>query len=114
MTLVSRDLNFCAAILDLLLWLLLLAAARKERQLLMLSGGLGIEFAGDAIGHGLRSIGTQIRTAHLQISDALLFTGGILIPVTFLCCLYLWWRAFHLAPCAAPNAAAAQNNGPWK
>ena len=46
----TRDLNFCSAILDLALWALLIAAREKDHRLLLLSGGLGIQFTGEAIG----------------------------------------------------------------
>src|ERR1035437_9306522 len=58
MTLWARDLDFCAAVLDLVLWALLLSSKGRDYRLLMLSGALGIQFAGDAIGAALRSIGS--------------------------------------------------------
>src|SRR5262249_8437331 len=45
-----RDVHFCSAILDLLLWTLLMTRPSVDRVLLLLSGGLGIKFAGEAIG----------------------------------------------------------------
>ena len=59
MTLVSRDLSFSAVILDLLLWMLLIAARRKDRQLLMLSGALGIQTHGS--GHRAVRAATRAR-----------------------------------------------------
>src|ERR1700757_680075 len=46
----NRDLNFTAAVLDLALWALLIAQRQTDHRILLLSGGLGIQFAGDAIG----------------------------------------------------------------
>ena len=54
MTLWVRDITFAAAILDFAVWALLLATRFKDAQLLLLTGGLGIQFAGDAIGESLR------------------------------------------------------------
>src|ERR1700730_18191023 len=44
-----RELNFCAAILDLGLWAMLIASRKKDHRILMLSGALGIQFTGEAI-----------------------------------------------------------------
>src|ERR1039457_7197898 len=38
----TRDLNFCAAILDLALWTLLIASREGDHRLLLLTGALGI------------------------------------------------------------------------
>src|ERR1035437_1262139 len=50
MTRWTRDLNFCAAILDLGLWALLIGSRQKEYKLLLITGALGVQFAGGAIG----------------------------------------------------------------
>jgi hypothetical protein len=90
MTSWSRDLNFAAAILDLLLWTVLIASRRKDRILLMISGGLGIKFTGAAIGYSLSLIpGASNRMA--------IFIGGIIKVITYLVCLYVWWEAFRRA-----------------
>src|SRR5438445_11818985 len=52
----TRDLNFLAAILDLGLWAALIGAHKKDYRLLMISGALGIQFTGVAIGQALRDI----------------------------------------------------------
>lgn len=91
MTLVSRDLSFVAVILDLLLWMLLIAARRKDRQLLMLSGALGIQFTGAAIGQSLRQLARGARNFPLAV------TGSMLVVVSNLICLYVWWQAFRAA-----------------
>ena len=53
MTLVSRDLNICAVILDLILWSLLVTARRPNRRLMLLSGGLGLQLTGAIMGEQL-------------------------------------------------------------
>jgi len=93
MTLVSRDLSFTAAILDLLLWFLLIASKRKDYQLLMLSGGLGIQFAGDALGQSIRHLAMEV----LGRSRPVALAGGILVAVANLLCFYIWWQAFRPA-----------------
>jgi len=92
----ARDLNFGAAILDMFLWAMLITRGRKE--LLMLSGGLGIMFTGEAIGE-------SIRTFSSAASPALSLVGSILILVTNLAFLYVWWQTFR-APRAVVVVAA--------
>ena len=91
MTLVSRDLSFSAVILDLLLWMLLIASRRKDRQLLMLSGALGIQFTGAAIGQSVRQFARGARNLPLAV------TGSMLVVISNLICLYVWWQAFRSA-----------------
>ena len=87
MTRLTRDLNFCAAILDLGLWALLIGSRKKDYKLLLVTGGLGIQFAGGAIGQSLRDMSPAIVTA---ASD---FT-----VITSLARVYIWWRAFRGKP----------------
>lgn len=89
MTLVSRDLNICAVILDLILWSLLAAARRPNRRLMLLSGGLGLQLTGAIMGAQLR---------HLSLS--LFLTGSLLEVATGFLGLYIWWRALRPAPAA--------------
>lgn len=87
MTLVSRDLNICAVILDVILWSLLVTARRPDRRLLLLSGGLGLQLTGAIMGESLR---------HLSHS---LFGEGTLVEVgTGFLGLFIWWRALRTAP----------------
>lgn len=85
----TRDLNFCSVILDLALWALLLSAKKKDYSLLLVSGGLGIRFTGEAIGQSLRDLSLQ------RHSHALSYTGSLLITVVDLLCLFAWWQAFR-------------------
>jgi protein-S-isoprenylcysteine O-methyltransferase Ste14 len=79
-----RNLNFCAAILDLGLWALLIGAPRKNYTLLMVSGALGIQFTGGAIGQAVR-----------QLSHSSVEVTAYFMPVSTLICLYILWRAFR-------------------
>jgi hypothetical protein len=99
MTLISRDLSFAAVILDLVLWMLLIASRRKDRQLLMLSGALGIQFTGAAIGQSVRQVARGARNLPLAVA------GSMLVVVSNLICLYVWWQAFRSA--AAEEDAVA-------
>jgi hypothetical protein len=83
----TRNMNFCAALLDLGLWALLIGARTKDYKLLMISGALGIQFTGGAIGQSLR-----------QLSHSLTLFTACLITLTYLTCLYIWWQAFRDRP----------------
>lgn len=87
MTLWSRDMDFSTAILDLALWAMLVAWRHKDTQLLLLSGGLGIVFTGEAIGQSLRSL----LPATVIPGDAVLLTANLVG-------MYVWWHALKTAP----------------
>ena len=80
-----RNLNFSAAILDLGLWALLIGATRKDYRLLMVSGALGIQFTGGAIGQAVR-----------QISHSSAQVTGYFISLSNLICLFIFWQAFRM------------------
>jgi hypothetical protein len=85
MTLWVRDMAFAAAILDLAVWTLLLASRHKDTQLLLLTGGLGIQFAGDAIGESLRSL----------FKSSAISPGDIVEVLTSLATYWIWWQALR-------------------
>jgi hypothetical protein len=103
MTLISRDLSFAAAILDLILWTLLIAAKRRDHQLLLLSGALGIQFAGAAMGQSLRYLAVQMLNRNRGVALA----GGILVALSNLACFFVWWQALR-QPSRSEAAAAAR------
>ena len=83
MTLVSRDLNFGAVLLNFLLWVSLLRGKRSN-PMLGLASALGIEMAGGAIGHSLRSL-----------SSYTVFPGNMIIIGSHLLCFFLCWRVLN-------------------
>jgi hypothetical protein len=85
----TRDLTFFSAFLDLALWGLLLASRVRDNRLLLVSGGLGIQFTGEAIGESLRSMAVQHR------SHALSFAGSFVTTIVDLTSLYIIWQAFR-------------------
>jgi hypothetical protein len=97
----TRDLTFSSAILDLALWGLLLASRVRDLQLLMVSGALGMQFTGEAIGESLRSM------AVLHRSHALSFAGSFVTTVVDLAALYIIWQAFRNSKTAPPIKRAA-------
>ncbi len=86
MTAVTRDLSFGSVVLTLALWSLLISSPKKDRELLMLAGGLGLQFTGEAIGQSLRQI-----SRHRPV---ILFFGNLLMAVAHLMRLYVWMEAF--------------------
>jgi hypothetical protein len=88
----TRDLKFCATILDLALWSLLFVQRRKDYRLLLLSGALGIELTGAAIGHSLRSLAIPQHIGWLSMF------GAKVVVISSLIRVYLWARAFRSAP----------------
>jgi len=95
----TRDLNVGTTVLDLALWTLLLAQRQKDSRLLLLSGALGIQFTGAAIGHSLRSLATRQHPWPSLI-------GGKLVLITVIIRVYLWARAFRTAPQPAGSGLA--------
>ncbi len=91
MTLVSRDLNIAAVLLDLVLWSLLVTSRRPDRTLLLLSGGLGIQASGSIMSGAL-----------VRLSRETFLAGSLLGVITGLLGLYIWWRAFRTSPVARP------------
>jgi hypothetical protein len=85
----TRDLNFCSAILDLLLWMLLIASRTRDRQVLLLSGALGIKFAGEAIGESVRQLAIRSRSHPLSL------TGNAIIMLANIFFLYVWWQGLR-------------------
>ncbi len=89
MALWTRDLNFFSEILDLGLWALLLSTRRRDSRLLLVTGGLGIQFTGEAIGDSLRSMAAQRRSIPLS------FTGSCAGTLADLAALYIFWQALR-------------------
>jgi len=89
MTTIVRNLSFCAVILNLALWLALVRRKPPDRELFLLSGGLGLQMAGDAIGYSLRQIAFQ------ESSRTLSTLGNIVAVFAHLLCLSVWLRAFR-------------------
>jgi hypothetical protein len=95
MTAWTSNLNFCAAILDLGLWAMLIGSRVKDPRLLMFSGALGILFTGAAISGSISNL------AVARHSSALTFTGGLVNITSNLTFLYVWWQALRIREAAA-------------
>lgn len=92
MTEVTRDLSFGSVGLTLLLWLMLISSQRKDRQLLMLTAGLGLLFTGEAIGQSLRQMGSR---GHSEVTK---LAGNLILSSAHLLRLYVWCMAFRRTP----------------
>jgi hypothetical protein len=88
-TLWTRDLNFVSEIFDLGLWGLLLSTRARDRRLLLVTGGLGVQFTGEAIGESIRSIAAG---SH---SNPLSYVGSFFYTLADLASLYILWRCFQ-------------------
>lgn len=88
-----RDMSLCAIILDLGLWGVLIGAREKDFKLLMVTGALGIQFTGNAIGDCMRLISHSIAVGTAT---------AYFIVFANLTCSYIWWRAFRM-PDARPR-----------
>lgn len=93
MTLWVRDIAFATALVDLVVWTLLIAVRYKDSQLLLLTGGLGIEFAGIAIGESLRLLFRHFSP----------IPGDLVEAATSLAAYWIWWKALRSVP--VPKAA---------
>jgi len=89
MTLWTRDLNFGAAILDVGLWSLLIATHQGEHRLLLVSGALGMQFTGEAMGESIRNLSLA------QMNQTVSLTGSVVVMLADLACLYVWWQTFR-------------------
>lgn len=98
----TRDLNFCAAVLDLALWALLIASGKKDSRVLLLSGGLGIQFAGQALGESVRQLSIMNR------SHTIALIGSTLVVVSEILRSYIWWQVFRKPPAATDSSPPAR------
>jgi len=95
MTRWTRELNFYGAILDLGLWALLIGSRKKDYKLLLVTGALGIQFTGGAIGQSIR-----------DMSPNLVAVASDLVMVTNFARLYIWYQAFRTKPQPSPPAVS--------
>jgi hypothetical protein len=94
----TRDLNFGSAIIDMALWVILVGSRTKDRQLMVVSGGLGIQFAGGALGGAIRNIVVAVYRGPTPAARMFLLVGDSLIMLANLACLLLLRRAFRPQP----------------
>ena len=94
-------LNFGAAIMNLVLWGVLLADRKRDPQLTIVSVGLGVVVTGAAISYGLKVY---------LVSSAAVFIPNMFIMLTQLAGWSIWCRAFRTAPVRRPALDPAPGN----
>ncbi len=95
MTSIGRDVNFAAAILDLVLWTMLVMRRERDRTILLLSGGLGVQFTAEAIGQSIRSLAVSTFGGPTPGAHAMAFGGNLIIMLANLWCLWIWRQALR-------------------
>lgn len=103
MTRVVRDLSFSSAVVNLLLWFALISARQRDTRRLLITGGLGLQMTGEAIGQSIRQ---------LSRSPVAVMGGNIIIVVTHFICLYIWWQAIRnsLSPAEKRRREVAEHS----
>lgn len=97
----DRNLSFGSAVLNLLLWTRLMVFRKRDRQVLLISSGLGLQMAGQAIGMSL-----------ISMSPALWSIGSTIAVFSSFLCSYVWWRALRQMPVPAVSGEGASQIGP--
>lgn len=84
----SRNLSFATVVLTVALWLAMVKNRTRDVQLFLVTGGLGLNMAGEAIAQSLLRISGD--------ETGFLFHAGNIIGITsHLLCLLIWWKAFR-------------------
>lgn len=94
---VIRNLSFSSALANMILWLIMIASEKKDNRLLMITGALGIQMTGDAIGQSLI----------MQKTETIARIGQYVAVITHFICLYVWWQAFQVTDKRTPSTASA-------
>ena len=94
----TRDLSVCATVLDLGLWMILIASRKSDRALMLICGALGMQFTAEAIGEAIVTLSAA------PMSRALALLGAVVAVAGNLICLYVWWQTFR----SLPRPAAAR------
>ncbi len=84
LTRVCRNLSFANAVLNLVLWFALIRERSRDPRLFIVSGGLGLNMAGEAIGQSL-----------LSMSRSTVVAGNLIAVSSHLLCLVIWWKTFR-------------------
>jgi hypothetical protein len=80
-----RNVSVIAMILNVVLWGLLLTNRPAPRGLMLLSAGVGVQMAGDAIGHSVR-----LFTLYFGKNLLIAGTGNVIFVLSHLLCLGIW------------------------
>ncbi|MBI3664860.1 MAG: hypothetical protein HY236_01310 [Acidobacteria bacterium] len=100
MTEVGRDYYFAAVLLNAVLWCMLVRVNHEDRQLYLITSGLGLQLSGAAIAHALRLSGKFV-----YLADSFLLW-------TYLASLYIWYYTFQKLPAAVPLGKESKEGRP--
>jgi hypothetical protein len=95
----GRDLAFTTIILNVVLWSSLIRTRHKDVRLFLVSGGLGVNMAGEAIAQSL---------AVMEVATGL--TNLLAIGSHFFC-LGIWWKAFRRSVAVTAGDARTPSSG---
>jgi len=102
LTHVTRDLTFAAAAMNMVLWSFLLKMPKRDILLMTVCAGLGIQCAGDALGHSARLVDKSTHEA-----------GNMIMSITSLLTMLIWHQAFTKAKYVpAPDTKRTTHDGP--
>lgn len=105
LTELGRDYYFSAVILNVILWITLVRVNHGNRQLFLITSGLGLKLTGAAIAHALR----------LTMATHLWFVANHFLMLTYLANLGIWYFALKRLPLEIPvseeNAAETSPRG---
>jgi hypothetical protein len=103
MTGTMQYLNVTAIALNLILWFSLVRAQKGDRLPVLISGGLGLQATGFALGLSLSQF--------WRVSKVFGYLGGYMQAFAGLLCLYVWYRGVREAagqPASHPLAAPSE------
>ena len=87
MTLISRDVALVSAVMNMILWSLLLSSRKRDPTILLISAGLGLQCTIDAMGHAMRFFPNEVK----DVGNLVISAGSILTS-------YVWYRIFQPPP----------------
>lgn len=87
MPLVVRNVAFFTAILNLVLWFMIVGKRNHSLQFLLISGAFGIKTTGEAIGYSLN--------VFLHSSNTI-WVPNVVFIATHMLALYVWWKALDI------------------
>lgn len=107
---VVRNISFAVVFVNLVLWSFLIRTGKTERLPLMLTTGIGLQMAGEAMGQALRS------SPLAHHSHVVVLIGNLILILSHILCLVTWLYALraderHLAAEAAKRKASQATEG---
>jgi hypothetical protein len=87
MTNFAKYTSFAGAVMNLILWAVLVQRRHPDTSVLMISGGYGLQSTGTVIMHSLRALAAPSR------SRPLVMGGNVIGLMSHTLCILIWWRA---------------------